>query len=220
VSAAAKNDQNYHRLLNRAVWSSREVSRILLQLLLDAFVAPDAAVVLGLDETVERRWGAKIAARGIYRDAVRSSKEFFVKTSGLRWLSLMLLAPMPWLGRVWALPFLTVLAPSERYHEQRHERHKKLTDWARQLILQVRRWLPGRKLVVVADSGYAVLELLAACAGLPHDRAGRIDEQVSLTAVDQFGFVEATCAQHSPLGAKRTAEIQTPEKVLEVRVGS
>jgi DDE superfamily endonuclease len=71
--------QNYHRLLNRAVWSSRQVSRTLLQLLLDAFVAPDAAVVIGIDETVERRRGAKIAAKGIYRDAVRSSKEFFVK---------------------------------------------------------------------------------------------------------------------------------------------
>ena len=158
--------QNYHRLLNRAVWSSRQVSRILLRLLLDAFVAPDATVVLGIDETVERRWGAKIAARGIYRDAVRSSKEFFVKTSGLRWISLMLLAPIPWIGRVWALPFLTVLAPSERYHAERQERHKKLTDWARQMILQVRRWLPGRRLVVVADGGYAVLELLAACRRL------------------------------------------------------
>jgi hypothetical protein len=155
--------QNYHRLLNRAVWSSRQVSRLLLRLLLEAFVAPDAPVILGLDETIERRRGAKIAAKGIYRDAVRSSREFFVKTSGLRWLSLMLLAPIPWIGRVWALPFLTVLAPSERYHEERHERHKKLTDWARQMILQVRRWLPDRRLVVVADSGYAVLELLAAC---------------------------------------------------------
>ncbi len=159
--------QNYHRLLNRAVWSSRQVSRILLRLLLDAFVAPDGTVVLGLDETVERRWGAKIAARGIYRDAVRSSKEFFVKTSGLRWISLMLLTPIPWIGRVWALPFLTVLAPSERYHEERQERHKKLTDWARQMILQVRRWLPGRRLVVAADAGYAVLELLATCVRLP-----------------------------------------------------
>jgi hypothetical protein len=160
--------QNYHRLLNRAVWSSRQVSRILLQLLLDAFMAPDAAVVLGIDETVERRRGAKIAAKGIYRDAVRSSKEFFVKTSGLRWISLMLLAPIPWIGRVWALPFLTVLAPSERYHAEHRERHKKLTDWARQMILQVRRWLPGRALVVVADSTYAVLELLAACVRLPN----------------------------------------------------
>ncbi len=158
--------QNYHRLLNRAVWSSRQVSRILLRLLLDAFVAPEATVVLGIDETIERRRGAKIAAKGIYRDAVRSSKEFFVKTSGLRWISLMLLTSIPWIGRVWALPFLTVLAPSERYHEERHERHKKLTDWARQMILQVRRWLPNRQLVVVADGGYAVLELLDACRRL------------------------------------------------------
>jgi hypothetical protein len=160
--------QNYHRLLNRAVWSSRQVSRILLRSLLDVFVAPDATVVLGMDETVERRWGAKIAARGIYRDAVRSSKEFFVKTSGLRWISLMLLASIPWIGRVWALPFLSVLAPSERYHAHRQERHKKVTDWARQMILQVRRWLPGRRLVVVADGGYAVLELLDACRRLAH----------------------------------------------------
>lgn len=135
--------QNYHRLLNRAVWSSRQVGRILLQLLLEAFVAPDAAVVLGIDETVERRWGSKIAARGIYRDAVQSSKGCFVKTSGLRWLSLMLLAPITWIGRVWAWPFLTVLAPSEGYHELRHERHKKLTGWARQMILRTTSALLG-----------------------------------------------------------------------------
>jgi len=108
--------QNYHRLLNRAVWSSRQVSRTLLQLLLEAFVPADAPIVMGIDETIERRWGAKIAARGIYRDAVHSSKEFFVKTSGLRWICLLLLVPIPWIGRVWALPFLSVLAPSERYH--------------------------------------------------------------------------------------------------------
>jgi len=158
--------QNYHRVLSRACWSSRALSRLLLQLLVDTFLAPDAPVVLGIDETIERRRGAKIAAKGIYRDAVHSSKEFFVKTSGLRWVCLMLLTPISWVGRVWALPFLTVLAPSERYHAQRQQRHKKVTDWAQQMILQVRRWLPGRRLVVVADSSYAVLELLARCAEL------------------------------------------------------
>jgi hypothetical protein len=68
---------------------------------------------------------------------------------------------------VWALPFLSVLAPSERYHAQRGVRHKKLTDWARQMIAQLRRWLPNRAIVVVADSTYAVLELLALCVSLP-----------------------------------------------------
>src|SRR5205809_4972463 len=124
--------QNYHRVLNRDSWSSRTLSRILLRLLLRSFVPPDAPVVIGLDDHIERRRGKKIAAKGIYRDAVRSSKSFFVKTSGLRWVSMMLLTPIPWAKRVWALPFLTVLAPSERYHAERGVRHKKLSDWARQ----------------------------------------------------------------------------------------
>jgi hypothetical protein len=159
--------QNYHRVLNRATWSSRALSRILLRLLIRTFVPPDAPIVVGLDEHIERRRGATIAAKGIYRDAVRSSKSFFVKTSGLRWVSMMLLTPIPWAKRVWALPFLTVLAPSERYHLQRGKRHKTLPDHARQMIKQLRRWIAERALVVVADSTYAVIELLAACARLP-----------------------------------------------------
>jgi len=158
--------QNYHRVLNRDTWSSRTLSRILLRLLLRAFVPPDAPVLIGLDDHIERRRGDKIAAKGIYRDGVRSSKSFFVKTSGLRWVCMMLLAPIPWAKRVWALPFLSVLAPSERYHQQRGMPHKSLSDWARQMISQVRRWLPNRALVVVADSTYAAIELLCACIGL------------------------------------------------------
>jgi hypothetical protein len=157
--SSEKHFQNFHRILNRAVWSSREASRVLLGLLVAAF-AIDGPVVLGLDDTIERRRGAKIKAKGIYRDPVRSSHSHFVKASGLRWLSLMLLAPIPWAKRVWALPFLTVLAPSERYYEKRKRAHKKLTDWARQALLQVRRWLPERKLVVVMDAGYAAIDFL------------------------------------------------------------
>ncbi len=80
----------------------------------------------------------------------------------------MLLVTIPWAQRVWALPFLTVLAPSERYCEQRALRPKKITDWARQMLLQVRRWVPERPLVVVADRSYAALELLSRCAQRRH----------------------------------------------------
>jgi len=152
---------NYHRVLSRACWSGREAARLLLGLLLDAFV-PAGPVVLGIDDTIERRRGRRIKAKGIYRDPVRSSDAHFVKASGLRWLSLMLLTAIPWAARTWALPFLTVLAPSERYCRERGQRHKKLTDWARQMVLQVRRWVPERELVLVADMGFAALELLAA----------------------------------------------------------
>ena len=158
--------QNYHRVLNRATWSRRELSRRLLRLLVSTLVPDGAPIVVGLDDTIERRRGAKIAAKGIYRDPVRSSKGHFVKASGLRWVSMHLLAPIPWAQRVWALPFLTALAPSERYAQERGIRHKSLPDWGRQMIRQLRRWLPDRALVVVADSTYAALGLLADAAGL------------------------------------------------------
>lgn len=154
-----KHFQNYHRVLNRAVWSSLKASRVLLGLLIATF-ATRGPIVLGLDDTLERRRGAQIKAKGIYRDPVRSSHSHFAKASGLRWLSLVLLAPVPWAKRVWALPFLTALAPSERYSQAHKRRHKKLTRWAWQMLLQARRWLRHRFVVVVADSSFAVIALL------------------------------------------------------------
>ena len=162
VTGRSGNDFcTYHRVLSRARWSCREAARVLLGLVVERFV-PDGPVVIGLDDTIERRWGAKIEARGIYRDPVRSSRGHFVKASGLRWLSLCVLADVRWAGRVWALPFLTVLAPSERYYARQGRPAKKLTDHARQAVLQLARWLPGRQIVVVADTGFAAIDLLAA----------------------------------------------------------
>ena len=156
----------YHEVLNRAVWSPRAAARILLVLLLQHLDGGDGPLVFGIDETLERRRGAKIKGRGIYRDAVRSSRSQLVKASGLRWISLMWLGHVPWAGRHWALPVLTVLAPSTRYYQQQGRRHKKLTDWARQMVMQLRRWLPQRPLALVGDNSYAVLDLLHCCQSL------------------------------------------------------
>ncbi len=155
----------YHRVLNRAVWSGKEAGRVLLSSLTETFV-PDGPLVIGVDETLERRRGSKIGAKGIYRDPVRSTHQHFVKASGLRWVCLTLLAPIPWTSRVWALPFLSTLAYSERYARERGRRHKKITEWAWQLLLLVRRWHPERGIVAVADSGYASLKLLDRCRRL------------------------------------------------------
>ena len=130
----------YHEVLNRAVWSPRAAAGIRLVLLLQYLDQGNGPLVFGIDETLERRRGPKIKSLGIYRDAVRSSRSQLVKASGLHWISLMWLGHVPWAGRHWALPVLTVLAPSTRYYQQRGRRHKKLTDWARQMILQPRSW--------------------------------------------------------------------------------
>ena len=156
----------YHHVLNRAVFSPLQLSRVLLTLLVRHLGRDDEPMVFGIDETIERRRGRRISALGVYRDAVRSSESHMVKTTGLRWISLMWLTNIPWAHRTWALPVLTALAPSEQYHREAGLPHKRITDWARQMILQLRRWLPNRRIVVVADHSYAALELLHFCQSL------------------------------------------------------
>src|SRR4029453_13552188 len=126
---AASDFQPSHRVLNRAVWSPLTASRLLLKCLVAVFIPP-GVVVCGLDDPIERRRGTQIKAKGISRDPVRSSHTHRVKASGLRWLAWMLLTPLAWADRVWALPFLTVLCPSERFYAQHGRRHQTLTERA------------------------------------------------------------------------------------------
>jgi hypothetical protein len=159
--ATERHFTNYHRVLNRATWSARRGSQILLGMLLPLLVPPEAPIILGADDTVERRRGRQITAKGCDRDAVRSTKKPVIRCFGLKWVSMMLLVPVPWAQRVWALPFLTAL--SRPAAEQDRRRHKTSVDWVRQMIRQVRRWLPECKLVLVVDGGFAAVSLALAC---------------------------------------------------------
>ncbi len=158
--------QNYHRVLNRAKWSSLKVSRVLLMLLIEAFVPAQEAVVVAADETLERRRGAKISGISCFRDAARSSRKNKVKSFGLRWVNMALLVPVAWSPRIWALPFLTVLAPSQSTNEAEGRHHKSSIDWVIQMITQVHRWLPNRRIVLVVDGAMAALKLGLRCAAL------------------------------------------------------
>jgi DDE superfamily endonuclease len=159
--AMERHFTNYHRVLNRATWSGRQASRILLGLLITGLLPPGAPIILGADDTVERRSGRKITAKGCYRDAVRSTTKPVIRCFGLKWVSMMLLVPVPWSGRVWAFPFLTALCWPAKKQGQR--RHKTNIDWVRQMMRQVRRWLPARQLVLVVDGGFAAVSLALAC---------------------------------------------------------
>ncbi|MGH6612080.1 MAG: IS701 family transposase, partial [Burkholderiaceae bacterium] len=160
--SAEPHFQNYHRVLNRARWQALAASRILLGLLV-VLLPAGSAIVLGADDTIERRRGRKIKGIGCYRDAVRSSRKHVVKCFGLKWLSVMLLVTVPWSRRVWALPFLTVLCrPTDKHHP---ERHKTTIDILMTLVRDVRRWLPERVIVLVVDGGFAAVKLALCCAG-------------------------------------------------------
>lgn len=157
--AADKGFSRFHRFLSRGAWSGLQGSKILLGLLLKAFVPDDQPVVVGVDDTIERRRGSKIRDKGIYRDPVRSSRGFFVKVEGLRWLSLQLLARPGFAKRTWGLPFLTVLCRSERANAKRQRRHRTVPETAAWGMRLIARWYPHRLLVMVGDGAFASLEV-------------------------------------------------------------
>jgi hypothetical protein len=156
----------YHQVLNRAAWSPLDMGRVMVDQLVKEMIPAEEPLVFGIDETIERRWGQKIKARGIYRDAVRSSKSHFVKASGLRWVSLMLQTPIAWTERTWALPIMTLLAPSERYYQERGRKAQTVLDRSLQMLKLLRHRLPDRKLIVAGDSSYAALDFLRDVQGL------------------------------------------------------
>ena len=180
--------QNFHRVLNRAKWSGLAASRILLGLLVAALVATGMPLIIGADETLERRRGKHIKAKGVFRDAVRSSKKHIVYSFGLRWVSLMLLVPVPWSSRAWALPFLTVLAPSPKTDAANGKRHKTSIDWIGQMIRLVRRWQPTRPIVLVVDGGLAAVKLGWKC----------LQAAFPVTYVSRFRFDSALYDQPEP----------------------
>jgi DDE superfamily endonuclease len=135
-----------------------------------AVFVPRGVVLCGLDDTLERRHGAQITANGLSRAPVRSSHAPMVQARGLRWLGCMVLTPIAWAKRVWALPCLTVLCPSERFYAQRGRRQHPVLERAWQSIRLVPRWVPARELVCVADSSCAALAWLALVARVPRVR--------------------------------------------------
>ena len=106
----ARDFTTYHRVLNRDRWSLRQGRRLLLGVLVGLFVPDGRPLILGADDTIERRRGERIPHLGCYRDAVRSSQKHVIHCFGLKWVSMMRLVPVPWSDRVWALPFLTGLS--------------------------------------------------------------------------------------------------------------
>jgi len=154
-----KGFSRFHRFLSRAEWSGLQGAKILLGLLQEAFVPEGEPLVVAIDDSVERRRGGRIRDKGIWRDAVRSSRGFFVKVAGMRWLSLQVVVRPGFARRTWGLPFLTLLSRSEQADARRKRRHQTLPEKATWAMRLVTRWCPDRQLVMVGDGAYASLDL-------------------------------------------------------------
>jgi len=154
---------NYHRFLARAHWSCRQLSRLLLGLLVRHLLPAGAPLRLVIDDTLERRAGKQVDYRGLFRDPVRSTARHVAYCWGIRWLCVCLLVELPGSRRSWALPFLTLPLLSEKTCARLKRRHRTLTEWAAIAMEWVRHWQPERDLVVVGDGSYAAVPLVHAC---------------------------------------------------------
>lgn len=150
----------YHRVLSRASWNPLEGSKILLQQLMAGMTGP---LVIAVDEHIERRNGRQIKAIGCYRDAVRSSQKYLVKCFGLKWITVMVLKQYSWIPRLLALPFLTILASSEKADKKVGKKHKTTIDWTVQLVKILHRWFPALRIILSADGGFANTRLAWIC---------------------------------------------------------
>jgi hypothetical protein len=149
----------FHRVLNRNGWSGLALARTLVRAVVAAFV-PTGPIILGVDHTLERRRGPHIEPAGRFYDASRRADLPKPTSRGLRWLSAMVLVEVPFARRIWALPVLSALTPSKAWSERHGRRHRTVAEWARLVLLVLRRWLPDRPMVAVMDGEFAALELL------------------------------------------------------------
>lgn len=167
----AENFSKFHWVLSGAKWSGLKASRILFAAIIKIFSINE--IVIPIDTHVERRKGEKIKSLGRQRDAVRSSKNKKVLTTGLLWLVACISIKMPGSLTQWALPFFSQLIPPKRpLSSSRNKsdlnptkRRKSLTQWTIQLIFAIRRWLKeDTRFVIVADHAFACHAIAHACA--------------------------------------------------------
>lgn len=197
---------NYHRVLNRAQWDALKGSKVLLIQIISMLGITE--LVVALDDHIERRSGEKISSKGCYRDAVRSSRGFLVRCFGLKWVAMMVVTRLPWSVRIFALPFLTVLAPSQKANRARNKKHKTSVDWARQMCCQLRRWLPDMPIRLVVDGAFATAQLAWIALKLNIGLISRLRLDARL-----FDFPEVKNGPGRP--AKRGRRLLGPKALLE-----
>ena len=157
-----KNFSKFHRVLSRARWDSLAASKILFGLLIK-LLPSGWPIIIAVDETLERRRGKKIKAKGAYRDAVASSQSRVVISFGLKWECMTLIVPLPWCKRPWALPFMMILSPSKKSDDAAEKTHKTSIDWTIQMMRCVSRWLKRKAWILVGDGAYACMALAKSC---------------------------------------------------------
>jgi hypothetical protein len=160
---------NYHRVYSQARYSMWKLAAVLVRQVLPLLPA-DQPIVLLADDTVDRKSGRHVWAKGVHRDPVRSTPTQVQTTFGHKWLVMCVLVRLPGIERPWALPVLCGMCLSLKVAQKVKRRPKTAAQLARQLLMQLMRWLPERKFVLIGDYQVVTHQTVA----LAQRHAGRV----------------------------------------------
>jgi hypothetical protein len=166
-----RNFTKYHYILRKAKWSTFKASKILFLLIIDMLLPKDTPIVINIDSHLNKRRGPKLKGLGYHRDAVASTKHQKVLSTGHNWLVAGVSVKIFGSACNWTLPFLSYLLSPEKALSsslneadlKRKSRHKKMTKIASQFVILIRRWVPKRSVIVVADSAFCCREICKTC---------------------------------------------------------
>jgi Transposase DDE domain len=156
---------DYHRIYSAARFSMWELAAALVRQVI-RLLPKDLVIELVADDTVDGKDGDHVWAKGVHRDSARSSHKVDQVKFGHKWLVLCVLVRLEGLSRPWALPILCGMCISPKVAQQIGARQKTPSDLARQLLIVLMRWLPGRKFILMGD--YQVITHKTACFASRH----------------------------------------------------
>jgi len=159
---------NYHRIYSQARYSMWKLGLALARETIK-LLPRDKPIILLADDTVDQKDGEHVWGVGTHYDSKRSSRRFKHVNFGHQWLVMCVLVWLPGINRPWALPILCGLCRDKKLAKKSGKRPKPASHISKQMLIQLMRWFPDRKFILLGDSK-AVSHAVACFANQHADR--------------------------------------------------
>lgn len=150
-----RHHARYHRFFGRARWEMDNLWKGLARLVAREFLSAAGPICVGIDDTAQKKTGAKIYGVGIVHDnrpAVHKGWDF---SWGLTWVVMTVMIRVPlWPGHVFAIPVGARLYRKKQVCKKDGRRFQTKPMLALEMIRTLAAWLPGRAFLLHIDGGY------------------------------------------------------------------
>lgn len=191
------------RLFSEAVWNWDEVCRLLLLDIL-TYLVPGTEVWLVVDDTLCHKRGGNVAFGGIFLDAVLSSSKHKIFRFGNNWVTLGVVIQLPFRpDRYYCLNVLWRVY--QKRDDKTKDQHRTKPQLAAEMVQQIAKWLPNRKLRVVGDVAYTGKYLLK----------NRADNVEFIGSIRWDAALTESVVRSANKNRKKGDRLPTPQEILK-----